>query len=351
MTKTLDASAQGDGDEIILNKGALKESRKHGRRHLGSLKLCIAAITIISVIGWILLRKMEMALTEDTPHAPTLIRPTVQAEEIQHELNAPEKRFAYFFYVTSNIYACAAIQFIDRLVNTLQMNSTSIDVVVMHTRQVRVNLVHKLQDEYHVRTIGVDSIRADATERTWKESLTKLRVFQDWGYDRVVFLDADAVPMVNLDHLFDLPPATLYAPTAYWLEQPFFASTLLVVEPSEAVFNDILQWARDHGADAGFDMDILNKYFKDLVHYLPGTYTVLNSDFRRAPSDKSTLFNTTAELKEHAKVVHFSCKPDGSYGKPWNWPTHDLSLLKSSGFHPLFEELFRKYWKGEKDFC
>ncbi|KAG1689380.1 hypothetical protein DVH05_002302 [Phytophthora capsici] len=119
MTKTLDASAQGDGDEIILNKGALKESRKHGRRHLGSLKLCIAAITIISVIGWILLRRMEMALTEHTPHAPTLIRPTVQAEETQHELNAPEKRFAYFFYVTSNIYACASIQFIDRLVNTL----------------------------------------------------------------------------------------------------------------------------------------------------------------------------------------------------------------------------------------
>eukprot|EP00644_Phytophthora_capsici_P014777 jgi/Phyca11/510070/fgenesh2_kg.PHYCAscaffold_53_\ len=260
------------------------------------------------------------------------------------------KRFAYFFYVTSDTYACAAIQFIDRLTTKLEMNSTSIDVVVMHTRGVGGRFLNKMQD-LHIRTIEVESIHADATERTWRESLTKLRVFQDWGYSRVVFFDADAVPMVNLDHLFDLPSATLYAPTAYWLEQPFFASTMLVIEPSEEVFNNIVQWARDRGAAAGFDMDILNLYFKDSVRYLPGTYTILNSDFRRSPSEKSKLFNTTAELKEHAKVVHFSCKPNGEYGKPWNWPSHDLSLVEGKGFDPLFAELFKDYWRGEEEQC
>ncbi|KAL3660406.1 hypothetical protein V7S43_014559 [Phytophthora oleae] len=75
-------------------------------------------------------------------------------------------------------------------------------------------------------------------------------------------------------------------------------------------------------------MDILNAYFKDSVHHLPGVYTILNSDFRRAPSEKSSLFDTTAELKNHTKIVHFSCKPNGEYGKPWDWPTHDLSLIE-----------------------
>ncbi|KAF4314999.1 hypothetical protein G195_011387, partial [Phytophthora kernoviae 00238/432] len=261
------------------------------------------------------------------------------------------KRFAYFFYTTSNTYACAALQLIDRLINNLQMNSSHIDIVVMHTRRVGLHLLNKMQDELHVRTILVEPLHADAAERTWRESLTKLRAFQDWGYDRVVFLDSDAVPMTNLDHLFHLPPAPLYAPTAYWLEQPFFASTLLVIEPSDTVFDSIVQWARERGAAAGFDMDILNAYFADSVHHLPGVYTVLNSDFRRTPSAKSTMFDTTAELKENTKVVHFSCKPDGSYGKPWDWPSHDLSMLEGEGFDPLFSELFVEYWRGEQELC
>ncbi|KAK1930821.1 Glucose N-acetyltransferase 1 [Phytophthora citrophthora] len=325
---------------------------------------------MISVIGWLFLERMEGVLTtnlrHELQHTPVLIRSNqqvVQGEEdkqneeaqqvVQDEEDknsSSQKPFAYVFYVTSDTYACAAIQFIDRLTTKLEMNSTSIDVVVMHTRGIGGSFLNKMQG-LHVRTIEVDSIHADASERTWKESLTKLRVFQDWGYSRVVFFDADAVPMVNLDHLFDLPPATLYAPTAYWLEQPFFASTMLVIEPSEKVFNDIVKWARDRGAAAGFDMDILNSYFKDSVHYLPGTYTILNSDFRRAPSEQSKLFNTTTELKKHTKVVHFSCKPNGEYGKPWNWPTHDLSLLDGKGFDPLFGELFKEYWRGEEEQC
>ncbi|KAF4045460.1 putative glucose N-acetyltransferase 1 [Phytophthora infestans] len=262
-----------------------------------------------------------------------------------------QKQFAYLFYVTSNTYACAAMQFIDRLINHFETNTSRIDVVVLHTRRVGARLLGKLQDRYHVRVIPVDIVKADAAEPTWKESLTKLRAFQNWGYDRIVFLDADAVPMTNLDHLFELPPAPLYAPMAYWLEQPFFASTLLVIEPSDIVFGDIIRWARGHGPAAGFDMDIFNKYFADSVQYLPGVYTVLNSDFRRAPNERSVLFNSTVELRENTRVVHFSCKPDGSYGKPWNWPSHDLSFLDDKPFDPLFRQLFEDYWKGEQELC
>ncbi|KAG7398794.1 hypothetical protein PHYBOEH_010426 [Phytophthora boehmeriae] len=272
----------------------------------------------------------------------------ITSQPIQH---SSRQRFAYFFYATSNIYACAALQLIDRLTNKHHMNSSRIDVVVMHTRRVGLNFLQRMQDRLHVKTILVEPIYADAAERTWRESLTKLRAFQDWGYDRVVFLDSDAVLMTNLDHLFDLPPAPLYAPTAYWLQQPFFASTVLVIEPSNAVFDGIVQWARERGAAAGFDMDILNAYFADSVHHLPGVYTVLNSDFRRTPTAKSTLFDTTAELKENTKVVHFSCKPDGSYGKPWDWPSHNLNMLAGEGFDPLFSALFEGYWRGERELC
>ncbi|EEY70600.1 cleavage induced conserved hypothetical protein [Phytophthora infestans T30-4] len=295
--------------------------------------------------------------SEDRLKAPTSLEaPTnlqIQDQDMASQMTQQVdlKPFAYFFYVTSNTYACAAMQFIHHLVDDLKMNSSRIDVVVLHTSHVDARFLHKLQERQHVRTMIVDSVQADAAEPTWKESLTKLRAFQDWGYNRVVFIDADAVPLANLDHLFDLPPATLYAPTAYWIEQPFFASTLLVIEPSDAIFNDIIQWARARGAAAGFDMDILNTYFADSVRYLPGVYTVLNSDFRRAPTERSTLFETTAELKEKTQLVHFSCKPDASYGKPWNWPSHDLSSLDGQRFDPLFRQLFVEYWRGEQELC
>lgn len=261
------------------------------------------------------------------------------------------KRFAYIFYVTSNEYACAALQLIDGLVNRVGMDTSRIDLVMLHGANLADVFLRRARDQLNVKTMSVKLLHADATESTWETSLTKLRAFQDWGYDRVVYLDSDAVVMQSLDHLFDLPPGRLYAPTAYWLPQPFFASTLMVIEPSNDVFQDIIAWARARGAAAGFDMDILNVYFADSVHHLPGEYTVLNSDFRQ-PSDAPTkLFTSTAELKTKAKVVHFSCTPDGSYGKPWAWPRNELSLLDNAGYDPLFRELFIQYWQGENKKC
>lgn len=261
------------------------------------------------------------------------------------------KRFAFVNYITGDDYACAALQLVDRFVNRLDADTTRIDFVWLHTRAVSARLLVKARQLLNVRTIQVDVLHAAAGDRTWRDSLTKLRAFQDWGYERVAFLDSDSVPLQNLDHLFDLPSAPLYAPTAYWLPQPFIASTLMVIEPSNEMFSEIIAWAQERGRAAGFDMDILNAFFADSVVHLPGEYTVLNSDFRQRPTATSSMFATVQELKQHTKLVHLSCKPDGSYGKPWQWPSHSLALLDGQGFDPLFGELFDEYWKGEQRLC
>jgi len=140
-------------------------------------------------------------------------------------------------------------------------------------------------------------------------------------------------------------------PTAYWLPQPFVASTLMVIEPSNEVFNEIIAWVQERGPAAGFDMDILNAFFADSVVHLPREYTVLNSDFRQLPIATNAMSGTVQELKQLAKVVHLSCKPDGSYGKSWQWASHSLALLDDQGFDPLFGELFDEYWKDELRLC
>ncbi|TMW68945.1 hypothetical protein Poli38472_001101 [Pythium oligandrum] len=112
-----------------------------------------------------------------------------------------------------------------------------------------------------------------------------------------------------------------------------------------------MDWVHPRGMSDEFDMDILNAFFADKVKYLPGEYTVLNSDFRQSPTAPNKLFNTTSELKKHAKVVHFSCTPDGAYGKPWLWESHDLSFLEDEDVDPLFGELFEAYWRREQVLC
>jgi hypothetical protein len=303
--------------------------------------------------------------TEDTasgnklrspPYPPTLPQTnTVASTSIDAKTSGDtpttDRRLAYMFYVTSDTYGCAALHLMDTLVHSVGMNTSRIDLVVLHSTTVSARILARIQATVPARMIPVDKIHADAQEATWKESLTKLHVFREWGYDRVVYMDADAVPLQSLDHLFDLPPATLYAPTAYWLQQPWFASTLLVLEPKHSEFEKLLAWTRERGAAAGFDMDILNRYFQDTVRYLPGDYTVLNSDFRAKPEAKNKLYATTTELKQHAKLVHFSCKPDGSYGKPWTTTDRDLGFAKKQGLDPLFADLFTAYWRSEVEKC
>jgi glycogenin glucosyltransferase len=239
----------------------------------------------------------------------------------------------------------------------------------------------------------VAPIRTNSGDPTWRNSLTKLRIFQHIGYDRVVFLDADSLPIRNLDHLFDLPvyldeevsdndgaEATknkvaplFYAPKAYWLAQPFFASTVMVLTPNNATFDHLLAFLderhQSNAAPSGgdFDMDVLNAYFhKSLAQpdslskgeprakLLSGMYVILNSDFRRPGTDKLDSLGgmTVNALRDSVQVVHYSCLPNGRYGKPWAISASELDQddMKTV-FHPFFRELYVRFRDGSKAWC
>lgn len=122
------------------------------------------------------------------------------------------------------------------------------ELAFLYTDAVSPQIIDNMHRFVNARTILVEAVNAEAPDRHWLHSLTKLRAFQEWGYDHVVYFDADATPQTNLDHLFYLPPAPLYAPNAYWLPQSFFASTLLVIEPNNATYDDMIKCVRAHAA-------------------------------------------------------------------------------------------------------
>ena len=59
------------------------------------------------------------------------------------------------------------------------------------------------------------------------------------------YMDSDALPLANLDHLFLLPPVPLAAPWQYTGKRAAIRSTLMVVTPSEHTFERFVPLFRD----------------------------------------------------------------------------------------------------------
>jgi alpha-N-acetylglucosamine transferase len=119
-----------------------------------------------------------------------------------------------------------------------------------------------------------------------------------------------------MDELFLMPPSPVAMPRAYWLDQPFFSSQLVLISPSKH------EWARVsafmHRDDSGFDMDILNDMYKDSCIVIPHRrYNLITGEFREEMHERylgSDEAWNGAKAIEEAKFVHFS---DWPVPKPW----------------------------------
>ena len=157
------------------------------------------------------------------------------------------------------------------------------------------------------------------------------------AFDRVVLMDADGIPVSDLDHLFLLPlpkNVSLAAPQAYWIDDfgsDFWdggkcpgrlpvavTSVLLLAEPSEKLFFRVEKHFGASKSERGvkreyYDMDIVNLEFtcNGEILVLPKMYGTLNSEFRAG----EPLSRRVSQCKNFSKVryMHFSAD-----GKPWS---------------------------------
>lgn len=106
---------------------------------------------------------------------------------------------------------------------------------------------------------------------TWKYCWTKLRVYDQTEWDKIVFLDCDIMLIKNIDHLFDLPNGTAAVDGEYsniWPNRPHFNNGCVVIEPDHKVFEDIFNFANNLKKEDFpdwiiADQEILELYFKD----------------------------------------------------------------------------------------
>jgi hypothetical protein len=245
-------------------------------------------------------------------------------------------RLAFVFYATDEDYAVAVLVFV-RILQELGIRKDA-DVVALHL-PLNASIVEKMR-RLGIRTRLVAPVPG---VKVWhyRHCLVKLKVLTLTEYERVLFVDADAIPLRSLDDILSLPlSGPIAAPRAYWLKQPAWTSALLVLRPSMALWARVKRHFGMASRHNFFDMDIVKLEFGKEIESLPSTVFCLNTELEAA--SPSGLFADPVEAYSRISVVHFS-----AVGKPWTYPTAEVRGLKPNA-HPLFYEIWDK-WRRTRD--
>ncbi|CEP63802.1 glucose N-acetyltransferase LALA0_S09e02828g [Lachancea lanzarotensis] len=155
----------------------------------------------------------------------------LQEARLAEETGNPQKAvkwesYAYVNYATELEYLCNTLVLFKRLrsLNTKAklVALVSRDLVESENSEKQRSsklLLEKLVQVSPEQVVVkiVDSIVKPGDLTQWSKSLTKLLVFDQTEYERVVYLDSDAEVSNSMDELFFLPPyVTFAAPLTYW---------------------------------------------------------------------------------------------------------------------------------------
>lgn len=245
---------------------------------------------------------------------------------------------AYVLFGTDPTYARAACAVAAQL-RSLQTSST-LDLVALHGGDAGAKAqLEKCQFD-HVLQIDTSHLRS--TPGYYSDCAIKLASFGQPPlnkYERIVQLDSDALPLKNMDSLFNVPKKyDFFGPRAYWIDPGTVTSGLMGIKPSESLHASLLQqWQQDNGAD----MDVVNHYFETEQHrpemgYLPANFLVLDSHWHRDEERKPPTPNEyPGEKLDDVYLIHWT-----GYQKPWFHTREDDLSHFSEELHPVL----RRWW-------
>lgn len=246
----------------------------------------------------------------------------------------PKNRLAFVFYATNERYAAAVLVFV-HLLRALGIRSDA-DLLLLHLPLPRTML-----DRAHGMGIVTRPVAAfsGVPNDHYRHCYVKLRVLALREYERVLFTDADAIPLKSLDPLLSIDMKNaVAAPLAYWLPHPYWTSALFLARPSDALWRRV----RPHIASAGrtglYDMDILNGVFQGEIGTLPRETFLLNTEWEQ--QGRACWFGDPQQGFKQVSVVHFT-----ALGKPWSYSTIEAKIRRHQA-HPEFFELWDRWHRA-----
>ena len=241
---------------------------------------------------------------------------------------------AFVFYSTSERYAAAALVFV-HLLRGLGIRGDA-DVLLLHfpLPPAMLDRARKMG----IITRPVAAFRGGPRNH-YRHCYVKLRALGLIEYERILFADADAIPLKSLDPLLSIEMKNpLAAPLAYWLPQPYWTSAMFLAQPSRALWQRVRPHIASTGRTALYDMDILNKEFAGEIDTLPRDTFSLNSEWEH--QDKPGWFGNPQQALKQVSVVHFS-----ALGKPWFYSTAEAKIRRQQA-HPEFFELWDRWQRA-----
>ena len=210
---------------------------------------------------------------------------------------------------------------------TLLDTGTTMDRVALCTETVSDGTKEILRaDGWIVKSVGkIHNPNEGQSSRGnyFSGAYSKLHAWNMTEYERVVYLDSDILVLTNIDHLFDCGTFC-----ASYRHSDLLNSGVMVIEPSTAVFNDMLRKAPFLPSYTGGDQGFFNVYFKELIHapYFNWSDSRRNHQHMRMPAGLNAniaIYYTNEQWKfaeGELKVIHFTMGPI----KPWVWWAHRL---------------------------
>ncbi|KAG5353669.1 hypothetical protein C0989_003806 [Termitomyces sp. Mn162] len=134
--------------------------------------------------------------------------------------------------------------------------------------------------------------------------LTKLHIFRLTQFSKIIFLDADVLPIRPISHLFTLPHEFSASPDVGWPD--IFNSGVMVLTPGEDKFNELRDLLKSKGTWDGGDQGLLNEWRGTNWNRLSFTYNT-------TPTAAYTYAPAYERFGSQISAIHFI-----GPNKPWN---------------------------------
>ena len=217
-----------------------------------------------------------------------------------------ESRYAAASLVTSPAYVVGAAVLGHSLLKAGWPHETLLMVTDKVEQSERDELSRYWQRIVEVAPIENPNPVAEQGTSYFATTYTKLRVWEQTEYTKLVFLDADTIVLGPLEDLLSCPEFGA-APCMGALDM--FNTGVMVVEPSREVLQDMVTKIEVLPSYDGSDQGFLNSYFPDWFsgpqeHRLPTRYNV--------PAILYLYHSSWSRIRDEIRVLHF-------FGprKPW----------------------------------
>jgi glycogenin glucosyltransferase len=157
-------------------------------------------------------------------------------------------------------------------------------------------------------------------------AFTKIALWRQTQYRKIVYIDADVVALRNLDELFDIEDSFAAAPDVGWPDA--FNSGLMVLTPDMGDFWALQALAQSGDSFDGADQGLLNQYFE----HRP--WKRLSFAYNCTPNAEYQWEPAYRYHKSNIKAVHFIGKR-----KPWF-----VGREAQGGGDNTYGELVGRWW-------